>query len=230
MIFEEAPVPAPRTLVIDLGGQTIKLAVGDEPAIRIPSGPTLGPSQFVQLVREAAAGLRFDRVSIGVPGPVRDGALALEPHNLATGWIGFDLTTTLEAPTRVVNDAALQAIGGYAGDKMLFLGLGTGLGSALVVPGYVLALEFAHLPYHDGLTFEDEIGARGLDRLGEAAWRRAVDDVVARLRAATVADYVLLGGGNAPRLQPLPPSSRLGTNEHAIIGGERLWEERFQVL
>jgi polyphosphate glucokinase len=220
----------PRILVVDLGGKTIKLALrADGRGARTPSGPTLGPAEFLAVVREAVADWGPDLVSIGCPAPVEDGAMALEPHNLGPGWRGVRLDLETGRPTRVVNDAAMQAIGSYDRGKMLFLGLGTGLGAALVVEDLVLSLEVAHLPYRDGLTFEDCVGARGLEAHGREVWRAEVDDVVARLKAAMVADEVVLGGGNAVLVDPLPPATRRGGNDLAIVGGERLWERSIRV-
>jgi hypothetical protein len=219
-----------ETLVVDLGGQTIKLALASSGRLaRMPSGHALTPESFVAEVRAATSGWSFDRISIGCPGPVRDNRLVLEPVNLGPGWVGRDLAAAFKVPTRVINDAALQAIGSYEGGKMLFIGLGTGLGSALVIDDLVVALELAHLPYEQGHTYEDAVGLRGLERLGRAGWNAAVADVVARLRAAMVADYVLLGGGNVAVLDELPPDCRRGSNANAILGGVRLWEREIRV-
>lgn len=216
---------AADTLVVDVGGHSIKLALGgDSWRAKLPSGPDLTPAMLGERVRAAAAGWSYRQVSIGVPGPVHERHLTLEPHNLGAGWLGADLGGLFTVPTRVVNDAAMQALGAYEGGKMLFLGLGTGLGSALVVEGVVISLELPHMPYRDGGTFEDFAGQRGLDRLGRAAWLESLTDIVARLRAGMVADYVSLGGGNAALVDPLPPLTRRGRNENAILGGQRLWE------
>lgn len=218
-------------LVVDVGGNNVKLKISTgEEVRRIPSGPDLRPGTMVERVREAAAGWRYERISVGVPGPVRDGRLVDEPVNLGGGWLGFDLSHAFGLPTRVVNDAAMQALGSWEGGKMLFLGLGTGLGSALVVDGLVLGLELAHLPYRRKRTFEDWVGTRGLKRLGKKRWCAAVFDVVARLKAAMVADEVVLGGGNVRRLEILPAGVRRGDNARAFVGGERLWEPGWRVL
>jgi polyphosphate glucokinase len=220
-----------RILIVDVGGNTIKLRLSDGEEVRkIPSGPDLRPGTMVERVRAATADWTFDRVSIGVPGPVRDGRLVGEPVNLGGGWLTFDLTRAFGVPTRVVNDAAMQALGSWEGGKMLFLGLGTGLGSALVVEGLVLGLELAHLPYRRKRTFEDWVGTRGLERLGKKRWRAAVAEVVARLKAAMVADEVVLGGGNVHKLDTLPPGCRRGDNDRAFFGGARLWEPGWRVL
>jgi polyphosphate glucokinase len=164
----------------------------------------------------------FDVVSIGFPGPVLRGRPVCEPRNLGGGWVGFDFEAAFGRPVRVINDAAMQALGSYEGGRMLFLGLGTGLGSALVVGGRIEPLELAHLPYRKR-TYEDYVGRRGLERLGRKKWRRAVADTVERLREALRPDYVVLGGGNARKLEQLPPGVRAGSNAHAFEGGFRLW-------
>jgi polyphosphate glucokinase len=167
----------------------------------------------------------YDVVSLGVPGPVAANTVAREPVNLGTGWVGFDFTSAFGRPTRVVNDAVMQALGCYEGGRMLFLGLGTGLGNTLISDGHVVGMELGHLPYRNGKTFEQHVGQRGLLRLGKRRWRKVVNDVVQRLKDATVADYVILGGGNAKLVDPLPKGCRLGDNRHAFIGGLRLWDE-----
>ena len=216
-----------KVLVVDVGGTHVKiLATGQAEERQFESGPTMTPGRMVDGVTRAAGDWEYDAVSIGYPGPVVRGAPLKEPHNLAPGWVGFDFDAHFRRPVKVVNDAAMQALGSYEGGQMLFLGLGTGLGSAMVAHGELVPLELAHLPYREGRTFEDDLGVRGLERLGEAEWRRAVEDVVARLRAALVADYVVLGGGNVHRLDPLPPGSRRGDNRNAFAGGFRLWEDR----
>jgi polyphosphate glucokinase len=220
-----------RILIVDVGGTNIKLRLGDGGEVRrVPSGPDLRPGTMVERVRAAAADWTFDHVSIGVPGPVKDGRLIDEPVNLAGGWVDFDLAHAFGAPTRVVNDAAMQALGSWEGGKMLFLGLGTGLGSALVVDGLVLSLELAHLPYRRKRTFEDWLGTRGLERLGKKRWRAAVADVVAKLKAAMVCDEVVLGGGNVRKLDALPPGCRRGDNARAFLGGVRLWDPAWRVM
>ena len=220
-----------RTLVVDLGGKTIKLALGATRwRLKLPSGRDLTPTLFVERVQAATASWDYDQLSVGCPGPVKDHRFMLEPVNLGPGWLGFDLVGAFHKPTKVINDAAMQALGSYEGGKMLFLGLGTGLGAALVADGLVLSLELAHLPYRDGLTFEDFTGLRGLERLGRAAWLEAVHDTTARLRAAMVADYVVLGGGNALLIEQMPEATRPGRNENAIIGGQRLWGGPVRIL
>lgn len=212
-------------LVIDVGGTHVKLlATGHPDRLKLDSGPDLTPERMVEAVRGATSDWTYDVVSIGYPGPVRHGSPAAEPHNLGPGWVGFDFGQAFGRPVRMINDAAMQALGSYEGGRMLFLGLGTGLGSALVVDGIVQPLELAHLPYRRGHTFEDYVGAAGLERLGRRRWRQFVADVTERLMAATQADYVVLGGGNSKKLAELPRGARLGANANAFAGGFRLWE------
>jgi len=175
-------------------------------------------------VRTATAGWKFEAVSIGYPGAVVHGHPVAEPHNLGRGWVGFDFRKAFGRPVKVINDAAMQALGSYRGGRMLFLGLGTGLGSALIVDGVLEPMELAHLPYKNGRTYEDYVGLAGLKRLGKKKWRRHVADVVAQLEKALQADYVVLGGGNAKLLNRLPTGTRLGDNANAFIGGFRLWQ------
>jgi polyphosphate glucokinase len=212
-------------LVIDVGGTHVKiLATGQGTPREFDSGPTMTPGQMVAGVVQAAEGWTYDAVSIGYPGPVLRGKPVSEPHNLGPGWVGFDFEAALGHPVKVVNDSAMQAIGSDAGGKMLFLGLGTGLGSAMVVDGAVEAMELGHLPYRKR-TYEDYVGERGLKRLGRKKWRRHVVDVVARLTAALEPDYIVLGGGNVHKLKTLPPGCRAGDNANAFLGGFRLWDE-----
>jgi predicted NBD/HSP70 family sugar kinase len=214
-----------KVLVIDVGGTNVKiLATGQEEVRKIPSGPTLTAKDMVAKVREAAQDWEYEVVSIGYPGPVVNNHLLLEPRNLGPGWVGFDFAAEFGRPVKVINDAAMQALGSYEGGRMLFLGLGTGLGSALIVDKVVAPMELAHLPYRKSRTFEDYLGLRGLERLGKKKWREAVEDVVARLKAALVADYVVLGGGNVKHLKHLPNGARQGDNKNAFTGGFRLWE------
>lgn len=216
-----------KVLVVDVGGTNIKiLASGQRTVRKFHSGPKLTAEQMVADVVNAAKGWTYDAVSIGYPGPVSGGTLLEEPKNLGAGWVGFNFEKAFKCPVKVINDAAMQALGSYEGGRMLFLGLGTGLGSALIADWILMPMELAHLPYKKGMTFEDYVGQRGLERFGKKKWRRSVDDVVSRLRAALVADYVVLGGGNARKLTSLPDGARLGDNAHAFIGGQRLWKER----
>jgi len=214
-----------KVLAIDIGGTHVKvLATGRKKHVQIDSGPTLTPKKMVAAVRAATVGWKFDGVSIGYPGPVVHGHPVAEPHNLGRGWVGFDFRKAFGRPVKVINDAAMQALGSYRGGRMLFLGLGTGLGSALIVDGVLEPMELAHLPYKKGCTYEDYVGLAGLKRLGKKKWRRSVADVVAQLEEALQADYVILGGGNSRLLKRLPRGARLGDNANAFIGGFRLWQ------
>jgi polyphosphate glucokinase len=213
-----------NVLVIDVGGNNVKiLATGQDEPRKFPSGPTMTAEQMVQGVLQAAEGWDFDAVTIGFPGPVRQGRPATEPVNLGPGWVGFDFEAAFHRPVKFINDAAMQALGSYEGGKMLFLGLGTGLGNTMVVNGVVVPMELGHLPYRKH-TFEDYVGNRGLLRLGKKRWRAFVADVVARLRAALLPDYIVLGGGNVKKLKDLPEGTRPGSNDNAFRGGFRLWE------
>jgi polyphosphate glucokinase len=214
-----------NVLVVDVGGTHVKiLATGQEARREFPSGPTLTAEQMVRGVKELAGDWKYDVVSIGYPGPVLHGRPIAEPHNLAPGWVGFDYTAAFGRPVKVINDAAMQALGSYEGGKMLFLGLGTGLGSTMIVEGIVEPMELGHLPYKKG-TYEDYVGLRGLARLGKKKWRQYVADIVAVLIAALQPDDVVLGGGNVKKLKELPPGCRAGDNANAFQGGFRLWEE-----
>jgi polyphosphate glucokinase len=210
---------------VDVGGSHVKAklsSTGEER--RFDSGSDLSARQMVDGLRELTADWDFDAVSIGVPAPVRNGRVESEPVNLGTGWAGFDFEQALGKPTKVVNDAVMQALGSYEGDKMLFLGLGTGLGSTLVDGQAVEPLELGHLPYRKA-TFEDYVGQAGRERLGKKRWRQAVAETVELLSKALEPDYVVLGGGNAKLLKDLPPNARLGANQNAFIGAFRLWDE-----
>jgi len=210
-------------LVVDVGGTKVKvLATGQKKPVKIPSGSKMTAREMVKRVRRAAAGWKYFAVSIGYPGPVVQGKPIREPHNLGRGWVGFDFKKAFGCPVKVINDAAMQALGSYQGGRMLFLGLGTGLGSAMIVDGILEPMELAHLPYRKG-TYEDYVGLAGLGRLGKKKWRRQVFDVVNALKAALEPDYVIIGGGNARLLKMLPPDSRLGDNRNAFRGGFRLW-------
>ena len=212
-------------LVIDIGGTNVKvLASGQKTPLKIPSGPDLTPQRMVADVKKATAGWKYDVVSIGYPGPVLRGRPVIEPHNLAPGWVGFDFHRAFGKPVKIINDAAMQALGSYNKGHMLFLGLGTGLGAAMIVDGVVEPMELAHLPYKKGRSYEDYVGARGLVRRGKKKWRKSVADVVEHFRAALAADDVVLGGGNAKKLETLPKGARLGDNANAFKGGFRLWE------
>jgi polyphosphate glucokinase len=213
-------------LVVDVGGTHVKvLASGKRAHRQFDSGPKLTPHQMVAQVKELAADWSYQVVSIGYPGPVVHDRPVGEPANLGPGWVGFDFRRAFGKPVRIVNDAAMQALGSYAGGRMLFLGLGTGLGAAMIVDGLLEPMELAHLPYKGGKTYEDWVGKRGLERLGKKRWRNVVADVVKRLVAALEAEYVVVGGGNARLLKSLPKCARLGSNEHAFRGGFLLWKD-----
>jgi polyphosphate glucokinase len=213
-----------RVLAIDVGGSHVKMRVFGRRELRqFESGPTLTPRQMVARVHEMTGDWLYDAVSVGYPGVVLHGKVVAEPHNLGKGWVGFDFRKAFGRPTRVLNDAAMQAIGSYEGGRMLFLGLGTGLGSAMIVDGVVAPMELAHLPYKKGRTFEEYVGARGLKRLGNKKWSRTVNEVVTELSSQLEADYVVIGGGNARKLKRLPKNARLGSNDYAFLGGFRVW-------
>jgi glucose-6-phosphate isomerase len=219
-----------RVLVVDVGGTHVKvLATGQKAPREFPSGPTLTADQMVAGVKTAAAEWKYDAVSIGYPGPVLHGRPVVEPRHLGRGWVGFDYRAAFGRPVKVVNDAAMQALGSYEGGKMLFLGLGTGLGTTLIVDGIVEPMELGHLPYRDG-TFEQYVGLRGLEAHGLAQWRRDVEDVVGRLTLALQPDEVVLGGGNVHQLEKLPPGCRAGDNANAFLGGFRLWRVTQEAL
>jgi polyphosphate glucokinase len=214
-----------NVLVIDVGGTHVKILVSGETEHReFVSGPEMTPADMVAGIEKVGEGWTYDVVSMGYPGPVLRGKPVAEPHNLGKGWVGFDFEAAFKKPIKIINDAALQALGSYNGGRMLFLGLGTGLGSALIVDGILEPLELAHLPYKKR-TFEDYVGIRGLDRFGKKKWRKLVADVVDHLSAAVQADEVVLGGGNVKKLKELPPKCRAGDNNNAFLGGFRLWEQ-----
>jgi polyphosphate glucokinase len=214
-----------NVLVIDVGGTHVKvLATGQHEPRAFASGPKLTPQEMIHGVKEVARRWKYEVVSLGYPGVVLHGRPIAEPHNLGKGWVHFDYQTGFGRPVKVINDAAMQALGSYRGGKMLFLGLGTGLGSALIADGIVEPMELGHLPYKKG-TYEEYVGQRGLDKRGKTKWRRDVADVVARLAAALQPDDVVLGGGNVRKLKELPPGCRAGDNFDAFVGGFRLWDE-----
>ena len=214
-----------NVLVVDVGGSNVKiLATGQTEPRKFPSGPTLTARQMVNRVKKLAGNWKYDVVSIGYPGPVLRNQPLAEPYNLGRGWAGFDFESAFERRVKVVNDAAMQALGSYKRGKMLFLGLGTGLGSAMIVAGIVEPMELGHLPYKKR-TFEDYVGLRGYERLGKKKWRKEVADVVSRLVAALEPEDVVLGGGNVKKLKELPKGCRMGDNSNAFRGGFRLWEK-----
>jgi predicted NBD/HSP70 family sugar kinase len=198
--------------------------MADKALLKIPSGKSMTAARMAAAVLKAIHGWKYDAVSIGFPGTVKNGRPSHEPHNLSGGWMRLDYRRAFGRPVRIVNDAAMQALGAYTGGRMLFLGLGTGLGSALIAEGVLMPLELAHLPYRRGKTYEDYVGLRGLRRMGLRKWTRHVEKVVALLSAALEADYVVLGGGQTKKLKKLPRGTRLGTNDHAMLGGLRLWD------
>lgn len=213
-----------RVLAIDVGGSHVKMRVSNRREERqVVSGPRLTARRMVASVHELTGDWRYDAVSIGYPGVVIHGKIATEPHNLGGGWVGFDFKAAFGRPVRLINDAAMQAIGSYQGGRMLFLGLGTGLGAAMIVDGVVQAMELAHMSYKKGKTYEQYVGEHGRHRLGNKRWRHAVNDVVGKLRTGLEADYVVLGGGNARKLKKLPQGARLGNNDFAFLGGFRMW-------
>lgn len=214
-----------KILVIDVGGTHVKILASGQTTVRkMDSGPTLTPRQMVFGVKALAKGWKFDRVSIGYPGVVVRDQPIYEPHNLGTGWVKFDFAKAFGCPVRIVNDAAMQALGGYGGGKMLFLGFGTGLGTALIVDGTLVPMELAHLPYKKA-TFEDYVGEHAMERDGKKKWRKNCLDVIERLMAAMEPDDVVLGGGNAVNFTELPPRCRLGANANAFPGGLRMWAD-----
>jgi polyphosphate glucokinase len=214
---------APTVLAVDVGGSHVKMLLNGNPERRrFASGRRLTAQQMVDGVLERVSDWSYEMVSVGVPAPVHAGRVVREPANLGKGWVGFDFEAAFGKPTKLVNDAAMQALGSYQGGRMLFLGLGTGLGTTMIVAGVVEPMELGHLPFRKA-TYEDYVGVRGRKRLGDKRWRKAVFETVELLAAALEPDYVVLGGGNASALDELPPNCRLGANEDAFLGGFRLW-------
>lgn len=215
-----------KVLAADVGGTHVKLlATGKDEARKLVSGPTLTPDLMMSQIGQLISDWDYGAVSIGYPGPVAGGRPVPEPRNLGSGWVGFDFASAFGRPVKIVNDAAMQAIGSYRSGKMLFLGLGTGLGAAMVVDGTVEPMELGQLPYRKG-TYEDYVGLRGLERNGKKRWRRDVADVVAHLIAALEPSDTVIGGGNVRKLKELPPNCRAGNNAHAFRGGFRLWDKK----
>jgi polyphosphate glucokinase len=214
-------------LAVDVGGSHVKVMTNTGATKReFPSGPHLSAKKMVKEVAALTRDWSYDVISVGYPGPVAHGRPLAEPHNLGRGWIGFNFEEAFDRPTKVVNDALIQAIGSYEGGRMLFLGLGTGLGSAMIIEGIPEPMELGHLPFRKGKTFEDCVGAAGLERLGKKKWRLEVTDVVKHFIGALEPDYVVLGGGNATKLGRLPRKARLGNNANAFKGGFKLWDMR----
>jgi len=216
-----------KILVIDVGGTYVKLLMSPQDEREFPSGSRMGPEQFVARFKQNVGGWKFDRVSIGFPSPVRKGRITRDPKHLAKGWIDFNFSRALRMPVRLINDAAMQALGSYrGGGRMLFLGLGTGLGSALVWDNTLMPLELGDLPYPDGKIIENYLGVPGLESLGEKKWKREIMYAVAQLKKSFIADYVVLGGGLVHRFDCLPEGTERGRNENAFPGGIRLWETK----
>jgi polyphosphate glucokinase len=213
-----------KILVIDIGGSNVKLMMSRHEKRKFKSGPNLTPRGIVAEMKPLVGDWKFNAISIGFPAPVRDGRILSEPKHLGRGWVRFDFEKAFGKPVRIINDAAMQALGSYHGRRMLFLGLGTGLGSALVWSNYVLALELGDLPYSNGSIIEDYLGKPGLARLGEKTWRRDVEHALVQLKKSLIADYVVLGGGNAKKLDMLPTGVERGHNRNALLGGTRLWQ------
>jgi polyphosphate glucokinase len=215
----------PMVLTVDIGGTSVKiLASGQTEPRRLSSGKGMTPRKMVAGVKKLAKGWKYDVISIGYPGAVRKGQVVAEPHNLGRGWVGFDFQAAFGCPVKMINDAAMQALGSYRGGTMLFLGLGTGLGAALVVDGTVVPMELGHLSIGKK-TFEDDLGIRGLERLGRKKWEDRVERATKRFISALLLDDVVLGGGNVKKLTKLPQGCRMGDNFNAFLGGFRLWEE-----
>lgn len=214
------------TLAIDIGGTHVKIRIPSEPEKReFESGPTLTPKQMVDGVKKLSTGWKFDSITIGLPAPIRNNKPVKNPANLGPGWMDFDYDADFGVPVKIINDAAMQAVGSYKAGRMLFLGLGTGLGSCLIVDHSVVPLELAHMPYRKGKTFEDFVGLRGLKKLGKKRWRKQVSDVCDILYAALLPDEIVIGGGNVKNLKELPDHCRAGDNANAFEGGFRLWQK-----
>jgi predicted NBD/HSP70 family sugar kinase len=213
-----------KILVIDIGGSNVKLMISRAGRRKFKSGLNLTPREMVAQIEPLVSDWKFDAISIGFPSPVRDGRIVSEPKHLGKGWVRFDFEKAFGKPVRIINDASMQALGSYHGGRMLFLGLGTGLGSALVWTEYVLPLELGDLPYRNGSIIEDYLGKRALARRGENSWRRDVEHALVQLRKALIADYVVVGGGNAKKFDELPQGIERGHNRNAFWGGTRLWQ------
>ncbi|WP_432443654.1 ROK family protein [Rhizobium grahamii] len=229
-MMDQANQNTTRVLVVDVGGSNIKIYAPGVDERKMKSGPDFSAQHAVEAVQELASGIEFDVVSIGYPGPVRDNRPLGEPANLGGGWDRFDFTAALGKPAKIVNDALMQAIGSYEGGRLLFLGLGTGLGSAMIIANVAQPLELAHLPYKKDGTFEDHVGKRGFKANGPKKWKKDVFDVVARLKAALQPDYIVIGGGQVDKLDELPEGCRRGDNRLAFQGGLRLWQNEQLVL
>jgi polyphosphate glucokinase len=217
----------PKVLVIDVGGTNVKmLATGQKEPRKYPSGHAMTAEKMVEIVKQNTKDWEYECVSLGYPGPIINGHPLREPHNLGGGWMGFNFRKAFGCPVKMLNDASMQALGSYKGGRMLFLGLGTGLGSAMIVDNILEPMELAHLLYKKEKTYEDFLGLRGMEWLGKKKWRQQVIKITAKLKAALEADYVVLGGGNAKKLKDLPAGAVLGANENAFLGGFRMWEKK----
>jgi len=215
-----------KILVIDIGGNNVKLKASDHDEVRrYPSGKDLSAQQMVDNSKDICRDWEYEVVTVGYPGPVVNDKILKEPVNLGCGWVQFDFSEAFGKPVKVLNDAAMQAVGSYQGGRMLFLGLGTGLGNTLILDGFIAPMELGHLPYKKKRSFEEYVGEAGRKRQGNKLWTKSVFDVVQRLKDALIADYVVLGGGNVKKLEELPPGCRVGDNANAFVGGVRLWEE-----
>ena len=215
---------SPKVLVVDVGGTNVKMRMkGQKESTKVPSGPTMTSKKAVEIVKTTTKGWDYNCISLGYPGPIINGRPLREPHNLGGGWVGFDFNKAFGVPVKLINDAAMQAVGSYKGGRMLFLGLGTGLGSAMIVDGVLEPMELAHLGYKKGKTYEDYLGLRGLERLGKKHWRKEVCKVTDLLKASLGADYVVLGGGNVKKLKECPAGAIIGSNDNAFIGGLLIW-------
>jgi len=216
------------TLAIDIGGTHVKIRIPSDPEKRqFVSGPTLTPKQMVDGVKKLAVEWRFDSISIGLPAPIRNNKPVRDPANLAAGWMDFDFDADFGVPVKIINDAAMQAVGSYNGGRMLFLGLGTGLGSCLIADHSVLPMELAHMPYRKNKSFEDYVGLRGLKRLGKKDWRKHIEAVCEILFNAILPDEIVIGGGNVSNLKKMPKNCRAGDNANAFEGGFRLWQKEW---
>jgi polyphosphate glucokinase len=213
-----------KVLVIDIGGTHVKLLISRAKKRKFKSGPKMTPGEMVSQIKSELNGWKYDAISIGFPSPVRNGRILTEPKHLGKGWVAFNFEKALRKPVRIINDAAMQALGSYRGGRMLFLGLGTGLGSALVLRNILLPLELGDLPYRNRMVIEDFLGKPGIAMLGPKEWQRDVIRAVEQLKKSLIADYVVLGGGNAKKLKALPKGAELGHNRNAFLGGERLWQ------
>jgi len=213
-----------KILVIDVGGTHVKLMISRKKRRKFKSGPKMTPREMVAQIKTDLKGWKYDAVAVGFPAPVRDGLILSEPKHLGKGWVGFNFEKAFGKPVRILNDAALQALGSYRGGRMLFLGLGTGLGSTLVLPDMILPLELGDLPYRDHRIIEDFLGRTGIDELGSKEWEREVTFTVGQLKKSVIADYIVLGGGKAKKLRELPEDTELGHNRNAFLGGVRLWQ------